>query len=113
MNQVVRSTKKPYGPAQESFIKRTRESIKVDNRFFEKHDWTRICYKNVGRGTTLKREGKDAIIPVEAFYIKDLTVWIPEMIIPDHTPTCPSCSRSKSVMSTNSWVAKPKILYSL
>jgi hypothetical protein len=68
--------KSPYGPAQARFIKKTRESITGDPRFFEKNEWSRIVYKaGVSRSTCLNRSSKDPPITVDSFYVKDIAVW--------------------------------------
>jgi hypothetical protein len=100
-----------YGPAQEAFIKKTRESVKADPKFFEKNDWSRISMKTGLRNTSLNRSNDAACINVEAFYVREVAVWIPHMIIKDHTPSCPKCESNKFVMPTGTWAGRPKVLY--
>jgi hypothetical protein len=115
MMQAAKTTRTTnrYGLAQEAFIKKTREAVKADLKFFEKNDWSRISLKPGLRNTSLNRSNDKAFIDVQSFYVRDLAVWIPHMIIKDHTPTCPKCERNKFVMPTGTWAGRPKVLYGL
>ena len=109
---VANRRRNAYGVAQADFLKRTRDAIKQDSKFFKHHDWTRIQYKPGYRNSCFERSSKD-VLTVESFYVKDLAMWIPDMIIKGHMPTCPNCAKSEFVAPTGTFCGRPKLLYGL
>jgi len=53
----------------------------------------------------------------DAFYVKSVAVWVPNMLIPNYVPCCVHCTpvdgpRKRSVDVSNAkWIKRPKIMY--
>jgi hypothetical protein len=101
-----------YGDAQKRHIRETREIILQEKeRFFTRHDWTRITPDVQGRRNTCLNNDNLSMV-AEQFYIKAIAAWVPHWILPNHVPTCPHCENNQSVDINNiEWVDEPKILY--
>ena len=53
-------------------------------------------------------------LAVESFYIKPVAAFVPHILIPNHTPSCPHCECSKDVDTFGSnvkWIKQPKVLF--
>jgi len=97
-----------YGHAQEAFISNLRKRIDSEPQFFEKNDWSRVSFHQGKHKTTLAGNGK---MTSDAFYVKDMAVWVPHLIIKDYIPSCSKCRLKDAVdISNRSWVENPKML---
>lgn len=108
------STRKAYGDAQAKFIQATRDKINTDADFFKGKDWRRIMPTG-GTNSTLSHI-KECSLYVESFYVKDLAVWVPHLIVPGFRPTCPNCATKAYIdIKTRDydWIERPKILYGI
>jgi len=99
-----------YGLAQEVFISSTRTRVDGDSKFFEKCNWCRITHNDERHKSPLISNGKTS---VEAFYVKDMAVWLPNRIAKGYRPTCPKCKSKNSVEEGVKWVEHPKTLYGI
>jgi len=97
-----------YGSAQHDFIKSVRTSVLAEGAaFFKKKDWKRI-----GPTTNTPLTLTELKICADSFYIKDVAMWVPHLLLPNHIPTCPNCKRSTCVdLSKAEFVERPKILH--
>jgi len=95
------------GAAQAEFIQRTRKATSNDPSMLRDVDWRRISCSASLLSMTCKKK-----ISVNAFYVKDLAVWLPHIVIPDCVPTCHRClSKSGVDVGSFRWVENPKMLY--
>lgn len=105
---------KNIGPAQWSFIKKTRASIDHDAKaFFRQQNWRTIAPKGgCNDSNLLNVNGKK--VTVESFYVKALSVWIPHVLIQHHVPTCPHCkSKSHVDVVKARWTNCPIVLFGI
>ena len=113
MSLQIKARKVPYGPSQEAFIQKTRQTVEAMGvRFFDRKDWTRITPSG-GQNTCLN--GSDLSMYAETFYVKPLAVWIPHLLVPFFLPSCPNCERRDgiSLAPKLKWIDRPKILYGI
>ena len=76
---------------------------------FKKKDWKRI-----GPSINTSLALTDLKTCADSFYIKDVAVWVPHLLLPNHIPCCPHCGRSDCVdLSKAEFVARPKILHGI
>ena len=95
-----------HGPAQGAFISLVRKRVEAESRFFEKNDWCRIPHTN---RSLLASTAK---ISADAFYVKDVAMWVPHLIVKDYIPSCKSCGLTDAVdCSKFNWIENPKTLY--
>jgi len=99
-----------YGSAQHEFIKSVRSSVLQEGAsFFKKKDW-----KNIGPVSNTSLALAEMKICSDSFYIKNVAVWVPHLLLPNHIPTCPNCKRSSGVdLSKAEFVERPKILHGI
>lgn len=65
-----------------------------------------------GRNTSLV--GDDKSVLLDSLYCKDVAVWVPHLLLPDHVPTCPKCESSECVcVASSKWIKQPKLLYGI
>ena len=106
--QRRKGARTPYGAAQETFIMKTRAQIdSLGIAYFTTRDWTSIMPPN-SRNIALSSTAK---VPAHSFYVKPIAAWVPHLILPHFTPTCPHCQKRTDVMTTPRWIQKPKLLY--
>jgi len=106
---VIKGPPKPrWGDAQAAFVTATRDLVEANPRkFFTTNDWRRVPLSPVTASTAKKTS-------VDAFYVKDLAVWLPHLIIPGCIPTCAKCCTKSGVDPARyRWIENPKILYGL
>ena len=105
----VKPPPKPrHGPAQAKFIESTRLAVEKEQKaFFVDMDWSRIRYGG-NRGGTLVGKPIDPL----SFYVKDIAMWIPHLMLPNYVPSCSKC-QTKEMVDVNGfdWVENPKLLY--
>lgn len=95
-----------YGPAQQAFITATRKLIDVIVDFFQKNDWQRMRHCSHFSLVAPKK------LSVDSFYVKDMAVWLPHMILPHYTPSCSKCGLKTAVDPCRyRWVENPKLLH--
>ena len=107
--------KAPYGDAQARFIATVRSEIDSNPKaFFGNKDWSWITSPG---GVNCNLHGvEDSSLYADTFYVKDLAVWIPHLLIPNFRPSCPTCETNKYTSHPESnldWISRPKILYGL
>jgi hypothetical protein len=102
-----------YGTAQAAFIKTVREAVKANPKvFFEDNNWREVTPKGGRFDSAILDNAKRRMWEVDDFYVKSIAVWVPHLLIPTHTPTCPHCKGSSHVpVDRAKWIGSPKILY--
>jgi hypothetical protein len=102
-----------YGTAQLTFIKKVRDSVKTNPQtFFAENDWRDIRPKGGRFDSSLLNRQLVRQWQVDDFYVKSVAVWVPHLLIPTHTPTCPNCrSFGNVIVDRAKWIGSPKILY--
>jgi len=106
---IPKAPKPRYGTAQAEFIEKTRCNVKDDPTILRGINWRRISYSANHLSLTGAKK-----ISVNSFYVKDIAIWLPHVLIPEYTPTCHRCEEKGGVdVSRWSWVAFPKILHGL
>jgi len=96
------------GVAQKKFIDATRKAVDLDPKFLQVNGWCRISHSN-RRGSALVGKKK---LRADDFYVKDMAVWVPHLIIPHYVPSCARCKKKDYVeLSKCHWVENPKLLY--
>lgn len=95
----------PYGPAQEAFIRSTRQAIDAGKLSLVGTNWT--CIR-----PTLPFDQQRA---TSHYYIKPLAVWVPHLIVPGHVPYCPRCASPDGVdpSKTTRWAKGCRVLAGL
>ena len=96
------------GRAQHDFIAAVRKSVTEEGAScFKKRDW-----KRMSPSTNTSLALVDLKICADSFCMKDVAVWIPHLLLPNHVSCCPHCGRSDCVdLSKAEFVARPKILH--
>jgi len=101
--------KSRYGAAQDAFNRHVRNLVETDPKFFEKNHWHSVSYRDSRHKAPLISNGK---MSVDAFYVKDVAVWVPHLIIKGYIPSCGKCRSKESVnLGSCRWVENPKLLY--
>lgn len=102
-----------YGQAQLEFIKKTRDAARSNPKaFFAQNNWRNISPSGGKYDSTLLDSNSTRTWDVEEFYIKSIALWVPQWLVPTHTPTCPHCKSSSHVHTDKAkWIGSPKILY--
>jgi hypothetical protein len=102
-----------YGPAQLSFIRKTRKAVDADSKsFFAANNWRNIAPSGGRCDSGILDASSRRTCQASSFYIKGIACWIPHKLIPNHTPKCPQCKKNQHVDVTKvRWVNSPKILY--
>jgi len=98
------------GEAQAVFISTIRDTIKDgDPEFLFEKDWRRIQFSKTASLFSTKR------LPPQSFYVKDLAVWVPHLMIPGYIPSCAKCGSKEGVdpQRFTRFVEFPKMLYGL
>lgn len=104
--------RKPFGTAQAMFIKETRASLDGNAKAFLKgKDWRNITPCG---GRHLVGTLSSSPLSADSFYVKPIAAFVPHVLLPNHTPSCPHCECSKDVETFGGkvkWIKQPKILY--
>ena len=97
-----------YGKAQHDFITSDRTAVTEEGAaYFKKKDW-----KQIGPNIHTSLALTDLKICAESFYVKDVAVWVPHLLLPNHVTCCPHCGQSDCVdLSKAEFVERPKILH--
>jgi len=99
-----------HGNSQAQFIDSVRIEIEsgLNKDYFAKRDWKRLTWATPASLVNTKK------ISPQLFYVKDLAVWIPHMLIPGCVPSCGKCLSKEGVDPNNfRFVEFPKIMYGL
>ena len=101
-----------FSDAQQSFIKSVRDRVDAEQvAFFRRNDWCRMSPDH-GRNSSLV--GDDASALLDSLCCKDVAVWVPHLLMPDHVPSCPRCRTSEHVdIATAQWMKQPKMLHGM
>jgi len=78
------------GTAQAAFITKARKAMSLDPTVLHDVDWRRVSASASFLSLTKKTE-------VDSFYVKDLAVWLPHVVMPGHIPTCSRCLTKSGV----------------
>jgi hypothetical protein len=113
MANSPRKKPKQVGEAQWSFILKTRSAINNDPKlFFKSHNWRCIELTTGGRFDSLILDWSANKTSVNHFYLKPVAAWVPHLLIPKQTPSCPHCKKSTDVNVVKArWINFPKILF--
>jgi hypothetical protein len=77
-----------------------------------KHNWRNITPDGGVNDSKLLDGSKKTT--VEAFYIRSVACWVPNLLIANHVPTCPYCKLKDHVDVVKArWINCPKILYGI
>lgn len=105
---------KPFGEAQATFIKNTRMLLDANAKSFLKgKDWRNLtpCGGRFVVGTL-----SASLLSAESFYVKPIAAFVPHLLLPNHTPSCPHCESPSHVETFGSkvkWIKCPKILFGI
>jgi len=81
-----------HGQPQAEFIKSVRLAIQEERGdCFAKRDWQRLTWSTPASLVNAKT------MSPHLFYVKDLAVWIPHMLIPGCVPSCAKCLSKEGV----------------
>ena len=101
-----RNPRVKYPPAQERFVKRTRDAIDSNPAYFDTHDW-RSIFPSGGTRSSLTKP-----VSTESFYVKPIAAWVPDKLFEHHVPCCPRCRSNRYVdVKGARWINTPKILF--
>ena len=102
-----------YGAAQAAFVAQVRDAVKTNAKsFFASNNWRDVTPKKGRFDSSLIYPNSASTCLVDDFYIKSISVWVPHLLIPAHTHTCPNCKDSQSVsVDSARWINAPKILH--
>ena len=97
-SNTVSNSKKPFGEAQAAFIRQTRSALDANAKAFLKgKDWRSItpCGGRHVVGTL-----SPSLLAVDSFYVKPIAAFVPHLLLPNHTPSCPHCESSHHVANS-------------
>jgi hypothetical protein len=108
---MVRSPQ--YGATQAAFIAKVRDAVKSNPKsFFASNNWRDVTPTKGRYDSSLIDPNSGSTCDVDDFYVKSIAVWVPHLLIPAHTPSCPNCNTSEAVyVDSARWINAPKILY--
>ena len=106
---VPKTPKPRCGKAQAEFIEKTRGRAKDDPTMLRGIDWRLIACSSSHLSLTGAKK-----ISVDSFYVKDIAMWMPHVVMTNCVPACNRCEEKTGVdVSRWSWVDNPKMLHGL
>jgi len=95
-----------YGAAKAEFLLKTRRQTSDDPNVLKGIDWRRIPYSSTFLSFACNKK-----VSVDSFYVKDISAWLPYIVVPNYIPTCHRCCSKAGVdVGRFRWVKHPKTL---